>query len=193
MTRKLYMLAAFALAACGGEAPPPAAAPAVEGAWIVDKAASRVEFSGTQTGKAFTGAFEEFDATIVFDPADLVAARIEAVIDTNSAKTGDRQRDAALPGAEWFSVKAFPDARFVSETIAATGDGAYEARGRLSIRGVEREIVLPFTLAIAGDRATADASLTLNRAEYAVGQGEFATDKWVAFDVKVAIHIEATR
>ncbi len=191
--RILFVWAAIALAACGSETPAPAATQVVEGAWVIDKAASRVEFSGTQTGKAFTGAFERFDATIVFDPADLGAARIEAVIEANSVKTGDRQRDAALPGAEWFSVKAFPDARFVSESIAATGEGAYEARGRLSIRGVEKEIVLPFALAVAGARAIADASVTLDRSDFAVGQGEFATDKWVAFDVKVAIHIEATR
>lgn len=194
--RRLIIAAAAALPACGADdaAAPAAVLPAAEGAWIVDKAASRIEFSGVQTGKAFTGGFEKFDAVIVFDPADLSAARVEAVIETGSAKTGDRQRDAALPGAEWFSSKAFPQARFVSTSVAATGEGAYEAAGALSIRGIEKAVTLPFTLAIADGRATADGSLTLNRADFGVGQGEeFLTDKWVGYDVKVTVHIEATR
>lgn len=168
--------------------------PAVEGAWIVDKDASRIEFSGTQTGKPFTGAFEAFNAVILFDPADLSASRIEATIDTGSAKTGDRQRDAALPGAEWFSSAAFPEARFVSTAVKSIGNGAYEAAGKLSVRGVERDVTLPLTIEIAEGRATADGEVTLNRADFGVGQGEeFLTDKWVGYNVTVSIHIEATR
>lgn len=198
MLRKIIAVAAATLlAACGEKAAAPAADaldPAVPGAWAIDKAASKIEFSGTQTGKAFTGRFEEFDATIVFDPENPSAARIEAVIDTGSAKTGDRQRDAALPGAEWFSAKMFPQARFVSQSVAAAAGEGFEARGKLTIREAEKDLVLPFTLAIDGDRAVADAAVTLNRADFGVGQGEeFLTDKWVGYDVSVTIHIEATR
>jgi polyisoprenoid-binding protein YceI len=185
------------LAACGqiaAEGAPQPTAPAAAGAWVVDKAASRVEFSGTQTGKSVTGRFESFDATILFDPDDLGAAMIDAVIDTGSAKTGDRQRDAALPGAEWFAANIFPSARFVSDAVTQVGDNAYEARGKLAIRDVEKDLTLPFTVTIDNGRAAADASLTLNRTDFGVGQGEeFATDKWVGYEVKVTIHIEAAR
>ncbi len=198
MMRKLLAAlgAGALLASCGGEPTAAEAVPsarAVAGAWVIDKAASRIEFSGTQTGKPFTGKFEAFDATIVFDPADLAAARIEAVVDTGSAKTGDRQRDAALPGAEWFSIDAFPAARFVSVTVAATDKGAYEARGKLSIRNIEKDLVLPFTLTIENGRAVADGAIDLNRADFGVGQGEFLTDQWVGYGVTVMIHIEAAR
>ncbi|MDZ7627420.1 MAG: YceI family protein [Parvularculaceae bacterium] len=189
--------AAIMLAACGDKAAEPAAkpaAPVVPGAWAIDKAASKIEFSGTQTGKAFTGRFESFDAVIILDSDNLPAARIEAVIDTGSAKTGDRQRDAALPGAEWFSATAFPQARFVSQSVTAAAGGAYEARGKLTIRDAEKDLLLPFTLDITGDRAVADAEVTLNRADFGVGQGEdFLTDKWVGYEVKVSLHLEATR
>ncbi len=186
------LAAALSLSSCGENAAAPAAQaapPAVPGAWIVDKSASKIEFSGTQTGVAFAGRFQAFDATIVFDPDDLAAA----TIDTGSAKTGDRQRDAALPGAEWFSSKAFPQARFRSEAVTAAADG-YEARGKLTIRETERDLALPFTLKIEGGRAIADAAVTLDRSDFGVGQGEeFLTDKWVGYEVKVTIHIEAVR
>lgn len=185
-----------ALAACGEASAPAAAltAPAAEGAWRIDKAASRIAFTGTQSGEEFTGAFQLFDATILLDPEDLSAARIEAVIDTASARTGDRQRDAALPGAEWFSSKAFPTARFVSNAIVSAGENAYSAAGTLSIRGIERDLTLPFTLAINDGRAVADAEISLNRSDFGVGQGEdFITDKWVGYEVRVTVHLEAVR
>lgn len=192
----VLLAASAALGSCAEKSPAPGSPPPanVEGAWIVDKDKSRIEFSGTQTGKRFTGVFERFDAVIVFDPADLASARIEAFIDTSSAKTGDRQRDSALPGAEWFSSKTFPQARFTSTSVTAKGDNAYEAAGALLIRDIEWELTLPFALTIANGRATADGALTLDRADFGIGQGEeFLTDKWVGYDVDVTVHIEAVR
>jgi polyisoprenoid-binding protein YceI len=161
--------------------------------WIVDKAKSWVSFTGTQTGKEFTGRFSNYGAAIVFDPDDLSMAEIEVGIDMSSAKTGDKQRDDALPGKDWFAAAAFPLARFSASDVVATGAGAYEARGRLTIREATRDLALPFTLSIDGSRATADGAVTLVRTDYGVGQGEFATGEWVGLDVKVSFHIEATR
>lgn len=167
-----------------------AAAPAAPVKWTVDKGRSRIEFTGSQTGKEFTGSFSSFDISIVFDPDNLGAARIKATIDMASAKTGDRQRDDALPGKDWFSVASFPSAVFESSDIRAAGTG-YEARGTLSLRGVSKDLTLPFSLDISGDHAVADGSVSLVRSDFGVGQGEFATGEWVGLDVKVAIHIEA--
>ncbi len=68
--------------------------------------------------------------------------------------TGDAQRDAALPQAEWFDTKANAQARFEATRFAARGD-AYEAIGTLTIRGIRRDAVLPFRL--TRDGATARA------------------------------------
>ena len=189
--RRALLAALFSLSGCSGAEPADAAAGT--GGWRVDKAKSRIEFVGKQTGETFKGAFREYEARIEFDPADLSNARIEVVIDTASAATGDRQRDAALPTSDWFSAKAFPSATFLATDIAGAGEGAYEARGTLTIRGVEKPLVLPFTLSIENDRAVADGSVTLVRSDLGVGQGDFATGEWVALDVAVNLHIEADR
>ena len=160
--------------------------------WTVDTGASRIEFTGSQTGKEFTGTFSAFDIEIVFDPDNLGASRIKATIDTASASTGDRQRDDALPSADWFAASTYPAAVFESTDIRATG-GGYAANGKLTIRGISKDIALPFTLDISGDKATADGSLTLLRTDFGVGQGEFSTGEWVGLDVKIVIHVEATR
>jgi len=166
---------------------------AAAGTWIVDKATSWVGFTGTQTGKEFRGRFLAYDAAIELDPNNLAAAKIEVEIDMTSAKTGDKQRDDALPGKDWFAAAAFPKAHFRSRDVFATGSGTYEARGSLTIREVTRDLALPFRLSIDGNRASADGMVVLVRTDYGVGQGEFATGEWVGLDVKVSFHIEATR
>ena len=172
------------------------AAPSTESAapplWTVDHEKSRIEFTGSQTGKDFTGSFSAFDISIAFDPGNLGASHIKATIETASAATGDKQRDDALPSSDWFASSSFPAAVFESSDIRAAGRG-YEARGKLTLRGVSKDITLPFTLEIAGDRAVADGAVTLLRTDFGVGQGEFATGEWVGLDVKVSLHIEAKR
>lgn len=195
--RALFCIVAMTLAGCGGEAPPAAAVlesePPLPGGWTVDRSASRLAFTATQTGERFEGAFENFTASIVFDPDDLSAARIVVTVDPASARTGDRQRDAALPGSDWFHAKEYPTARFEARETVRTGEGAYEARGTLTMRDVTRDIVLPFTLAIEDGRARAQGAVTLVRTDWGVGRGEFATDQWVGTEVGVSFVIEATK
>jgi polyisoprenoid-binding protein YceI len=198
MTRLFHAVAAafcLALVAACGDAPASTAAEVakVPGAWVIDKAKSRIAFSGTQAGKDFRGEFKTFDVNVILDLEDLANASIEAEIDVASAKTGDRQRDDALPSADWFDARNFPKATFRSDKIIPTGREKYVAKGILSIRGVERPLDLPFTLPISGDTATAEAEATLMRGDFGVGQGEFTTDEWVGFEVKVAIYLVASR
>lgn len=174
-------------------APAEPAPRAVSDVWIVDMGKSKLGFTATQTGDEFDGAFNSFTAKIRFDPDHLESASIDVSIDMNSARTGDRQRDLALPEKEWFNAKSYPEARFVSHDVVATGDGAYEARGTLTIRNVSKDVTLPFTVSINGDKAQAEGALTIVRTDYGVGQGEWESGQWVGLNVKVEFSISAHR
>jgi polyisoprenoid-binding protein YceI len=170
-----------------------AAAPARAAEWVVDPALSHLQFSGLQTGVAFQGSFGIWKAEISFDPAHPEAGRARVTIDLASAATGDLQRDGALPDADWFDTAAFPRAEFVVDHFVAKGGGEYEAPGRLTIRGIARDVLLPFTLGITGDRAAAKGHLTLVRTDFGVGQGVWSTGDWVALEVGVDVDLVATR
>lgn len=186
--------AGTAFAAPAQTAAPIAAAKNVAAkAWVVDAKTSALGFSGVQTGKAFKGNFQKFTPTIIFDPNNLAASSITVTVDMASARTGDGQRDAALPTPDWFDVKKFPQAKFSAAKIVSKGQGAYEASGVLTIRDVTMPLTLPFTLTITGDKATAKGAVTLQRQKFGVGKGAFATDEWVAFDVGVSFTINAVR
>ncbi|MBB3884449.1 polyisoprenoid-binding protein YceI [Acetobacter oeni] len=66
-------------------------------------------------------------------------------MDLSSAATGDRQRDTALPGRDWFDIARFPEATFSATSVRKTGVNTYEAIGTLSLRGIIRSVILPFT------------------------------------------------
>jgi polyisoprenoid-binding protein YceI len=129
---------------------------------------------------------------VSLDPDRLDDAKIVVTVDIASAATGDRQRDAAMPAKEWFDVAGFPQARFESREVRKTA-GGYEAVGDLTLRGVTKQIALPFTLAIDGRTAHAKGHLGLRRDLFGVGQGEWASGDWVGLDVGVDFDLKAER
>ena len=182
MIRPLAVTALLALA--------PAAALAAPPAWTVDKAASRLTFSSSASGQAFTGTFKTWNAVIHFDPKDLAHSDVAATIDIGSAATGNGDRDAEIPDQDWFWTSHFPRATFVAHGFQAAGPGRYIAPGMLTIRGVAKPLTLPFTLAITGPTAKMHADVQLNRLAFGVGQGEWkATDSVPA---GVGVHIDLT-
>lgn len=168
-------------------------------AWTVDPKASSLSFSVAQVGSIVSGRFPTWTGEIVLDPASLASARIDIKIDTRPASTNNRDVDSLMKGPNFLDVQKFPEARFVATSISGSGD-RYEARGKLTIRDVTRDAVLPFTLAITDDpaqpgrvRATARGRIILKRLDYGVGQNEWAATGQVANEVTVDLNVVAGR
>ncbi len=159
--------------------------------WAVNKTKSRLLFSGNQGGEVFTGSFGEFDAVIDFNPDDLAKAKVDVIINMDSAEAGDAERTDALPGKDWFYVKKFPVAKFEAADFEHLGGDKYVVKGSLTIRDIRKKLDLPFTLKIENGNAVMDAKLTLNRTAYKIGTGMWASEAWVSHDIIVNIHLEA--
>jgi polyisoprenoid-binding protein YceI len=182
------LLFAAALAMISGAA---LAAPAP--AWTVDAANSKLGFKGAMNGDAFNGVFRRWSAQIAFDPKNLAGSKAVVSVDVASAATGDADRDQAMPGADWFSAKTQPKATFAAASFKDLGGGRYQAVGNLTLRGVTRPLVLPFTLAISGDTARMNGSVVLNRTAFGIGQGQWKTGDVVATEVTVNVALTAHR
>lgn len=169
------------------------ASPANAADWIIQPAQSQLGFSGTQTGAPFKGSFAKWTGQITYDPANPAAAHVKITVDTASAATGDTQRDGALPGADWFDVTAFPQAVFEATGFVAKGGNNFVADGTLTIRGIAKKLSLPFTLTIAGKKATAIGQVILLRTDYGVGQGVWTTGDYVGLNVDVTFTLVATQ
>ena len=161
------------------------------GNWLVVKDDSHVKFTATQQGSEFTGELKAYDVMINFTEDAIKDANVIATIDIGSVSAGDKDRDGALPGKDWFDVKAFPKAVFQSDDFVKTGNNSYEARGTLSMKGKSQPLTLPFTLDITGAKAEMTGSITLDRTLWEVGTGAWSTDEWVSTKVTVDIKISA--
>jgi polyisoprenoid-binding protein YceI len=186
-------LAAPALAA---QTPPAKAAPkaaAAAPAWIVDKAQSRIGFRSTFQGAAVEGGFRNWDAQIAFDPRNLAGSRVSVTIDVASVTSTDSDAQEGLPSADWFDARRNPRATFVSNSFRDLGGGRYQAVGTLTLRGVSQQVVLPFTLQIAGNTAKMNGSTTIDRSKFGVGQGQFRGPETIPFAVTVNVAVTARR
>ena len=185
MSKFLFALIAWVLVA------PAMAAPAK---WTVDPAKSSLTFAVTANGQTVTGKFKAFGALIAFDPADLTQSSAKVTVPMDEAKTGDATRDAMLLKPAWFNILDFPKAVFQTTSFTHKGGNRYEAAAKLTLKGVSKDIILPFTLDIAGDTAVMKGETVLKRLAFGVGQGpDFATGTPVALDVKVMVNVTARR
>ena len=168
--------------------------------WAIDPRASALGFNVSQVGSIVSGRFPNWTGEVVLDPSALATARIDIRIDMRAAATSNRDVDSLMKGANFLDVVKFPESRFVSSSIAARGGERYEAQGKLTIRDITRDAVLPFTLAITDDpaqpgrlRATARGRLILKRLDYGVGQNEWGGTGQVANEVTVDLTVTASR
>jgi polyisoprenoid-binding protein YceI len=161
--------------------------------WTIDPARSHIAFGAEQTGKLVAGRIGSWTGTIVLDPENLAAARIDIRMDMRSTTTGARDIDDILLGKDFLDVAHAPEARFTSDSVSrGSGDG-YQARGRLTIREVTHDVTLPFTLHIGNGQANAHGSLGIRRLDYGVGRNEWAATRYVADAVSIDITVVASR
>lgn len=168
-----------------------AAQPAVAQQKLVP-AQSEVQFTARQMGVPLEGHFKKFDAQVSFDPAKLATSKIVFTVDTGSATMGSRETDAELPKATWFNVPQFPQATFQSSAIKALGAGKFEVTGKLSIKGMARDVVVPVTLVQNGATTLATGALPLKRLAFKIGENEWADTSMVADDVTVKFKLALT-
>lgn len=167
--------------------------PVMAADWMIDSAHSTLAFSGKQTGRPFSGHFGSFAGTISFDSANPEAGQAHVTIAMSSAVTGDKQRDGALLGHDWFDIGQFPSAVFDAQSFRAKSSDTYEAIGTLTIKGVSKPVTLPFTLSIKGSTLHVKGHLDLLRSAFGVGRGPWSTGQWVALEVAVDSDVTAQR
>jgi polyisoprenoid-binding protein YceI len=155
-------------------------------------AQSEIQFVSRQMGVPVEGRFKSFDAKLVFDPAKPASSSIAFSVDTGSATLGVRETDAELPKADWFNVAKFPKATFQSTAVKRLQGNQFEVTGKLSIKGVSSDVVVPVTLAQSGAQTTATGSFAIKRLIFRIGDNEWSDTSMVADPVQVKFKLTLT-
>ena len=155
-------------------------------------AQSDISFTFKQMGVPVDGQFKKFDAQISFDAAKLATSKVAFTVDIASATIGDPATDAELPKSTWFNTAKFPQATFTSSSIKALGAGKYEVAGKLSVKGVAQDVVVPVTMTQAGTVTTAVGTFPIKRLTFKIGENEWADTGMVADPVQVKFKLALT-
>ncbi|HUW51360.1 MAG TPA: YceI family protein [Sulfuricella sp.] len=176
----IRLFAAFALLAFG------AANAAEFGAVQFDK--STLAFVSKQMGVPVEGTFRKFAAQIRIDPTKPEAGRARVEIDLAGVDAGSAEADDEVKGKNWFNVREFPKASFVSSSVKALGGGRFEASGKMTLKGKTIEMRAPFTLKQEKDALILDGTFPLKRLDYGIGSGVWGDTSVVADEVQVRFH-----
>ena len=155
----------------------------------MDSAASRLEFIATFEKNPAPGVFKSFDVRTNFEPEKPAAGKLDVDIQVTSADMSIREVNAAIRGPEWFDFAKFPRAEFRSSEIRSGGAGGFVAKGMLTLKGVQRPVEVPFTWKGAANSATLDGELTVPRAAFGIGTGEWAATDVIGPDVKIRFKV----
>jgi polyisoprenoid-binding protein YceI len=143
------------------------------------------------------GRFTDYNGSILYDDKDPSKSLVNVTIKTASINTDNNGRDTDLRSANFLDTEKFPEITFKSKSVEKKGDGLV-AHGTLTIRGVSKDVDMPFTLSGPIDTGRgkllgAEAGLTINRQDYGVAWSRSMAggELVVGNDVKIEINVEA--
>ena len=169
--------------------------------WSIDPSHSLAEFSVRHMMvSTVKGRFTNLSGSITFDPANLAASAVTAVIETNSITTSDEQRDAHLRSADFFDAETFPTITFQSTRVEPVSNERVRIVGNLTIRDATHEVVLDAELNGQGTNPWGkqvvgfSAQTSINRKDFGLNWNVAleAGGVLVSDTIKIALEVEAT-
>jgi len=127
--------------------------------------ASELTFHATSRLMNADGKFSRFNGDVTVDPADLTTARVTVSVDASTLDTGISRRDRHLRSEDFFYVEKFPAVTFESLRVEGAGRRLLVV-GRLTLRGVTREVRVPVDVSVAGKRLEARGQFDVKRTDY---------------------------
>jgi polyisoprenoid-binding protein YceI len=165
------------------------ALPLAHGQGVV-AAKSEIGFTIKQMGVKFDGRFRKWTADVVFQPTALATSKAVLDIDLGSIDLASDESEAEAKGPLWFNTAKFPVAHFVSSAIRDLGTNRYEVTGKLTLKGVTHDCVVPITVATdAGGNRVAQGAFSIPRLDYRIGEGEWADTGIVDNDIVVRVRM----
>jgi len=190
-TLKLLSLIIFGIASI-------AAVSFVATPWTVDKAHSNINFEVRHFFTPVDGTFSDYNAEIIFDPANLNESMIDVEIMISSIDTKNERRNDHLRTADFFNAEKYPKMTFKSSKIESKGNNKFVAHGNLTIKDVTKKIEMPFTLLgimdhpRGGKVAGISSEFVIDRNAFGVGTGDFVSDAVIGKEVTAKLNLELT-
>lgn len=162
------------------------------GDWYIDTSHAFVGFNVRHLLSNAKGTFSGISGTYS-STGDLSTTKINVNIPVETVNTGDSGRDEHLRADDFFGAKMFPTINYSSEKIEKTQNG-YVAKGKLTMKGVTKDVDLPFTYfgstttKWGTDVAAFEGELTINRNDFGVNGASASVGNEVSIQFSVELN-----
>jgi polyisoprenoid-binding protein YceI len=167
------------------------------GHFVLDKNHARIVFATTHFGfSTYYGFFDDFDATLDFDPTAPDASTLSVTINLKGIVTANPKLETNLKSDGFFDVAKFPKATFTATRIELTGAASGKVTGDLSLHGVTRPITLDVTFNGGGINQMSTVYVLGFDARGTIKRSDFGIKNFVPFvgdDVALLISCEFDR
>jgi len=130
---------------------------------------SKITFKIKNAGITVDGSFSDLQADIKFNPKNLDKSVLRASVAVKSIDTGIKKRDKDLQMRKYFDVEKYPRLKMSSKKIRHVEKNKYTGTFDLTIKGVTKQIEIPFTYAHKGNDGKFSAEFKVNRRDFGVG------------------------
>jgi len=146
---------------------------------------TKITFVGTKKEGKHEGGFKSLKGTFAVD-GNATTAKISVEIETDSMWTDNPMLTAHLKSADFFEVKQFPKAKFVSTKITKE-DKIYFVTGDLTLHGVTKPVTFVGDIVIDDDGVALNSDFKIDRNDWGITFGKGKIDDSVALRISVSV------
>ena len=140
------------------------------GYYLANERTIEADYSITFDTRAAEGTFGDLSGTIVWDENDLTKSKFDVTVEVKTIQTGNDLKDEHAISDTWFDAENHPQIRIKSTEISKAAEG-YSMKGILNLRGVPKEVEIPFNVEKEGDKEVFAGSFVLDRTVHNMGSG----------------------
>jgi polyisoprenoid-binding protein YceI len=119
-------------------------------------------------GSTVKGHFGRLNTTLVFSPDKLASSSLRGSVEVGTINTGNKTRDKDLQDNKYFNAARYKLIEVRSTALSRRG-AQYTGTFNVTIKGVTRQVEIPFDFIQNGRNGEFKAGFTINRRDFGVG------------------------
>ena len=168
-----------------------------QGQYQLDKMHSYLNFRIDHLGLSkIIGRFNDFQATLDFDPQNPTAMKLTGVVAATSIDINNTDLENTLQESDWLDSERFPQIVFTSESVNVIDASQFAVNGTLSMRGISKPLSLEARFNGGADNIITRKYTIGFQANASILRSEFGMDTFTAFagdEIEIELHGEFLR
>ena len=162
----------------------------------IEQTSSKVGFCVNSKLSRIEGNFKDFKGGISLNPGQDTNGQTMVLIKTGSLETGTGLVNSVIKGEDFFDVERHPEVLFVSDGFKWTGPETAVLTGKLTLRGITKDVIFNVKLTALDDEPIDQAERILVKATTSINRADFgmeALTSLVEGNVQLCMSVEALK